>query len=268
MLGAVPVLRTNADEPAQPGQPAQPGGRAARARATPAPRAAAAKSGAKRAGEDHLAPRIATALKQQIFEGTFAPGERLNEAALAQQWGTSRGPIREALRALAGWGLVTPVPNRGVFVRQFSVREMLEVYELRALVFGFAAAHAAANATAADAADLRQRLRAMDAATAAGDAARYYELNLEFHARITALSGNHRAAQAYDDYVKELHQFRRRYFNGAGNMRRSNEQHRQLVEAIVRGDGPAARAAAEQHVLEGRQRLLSTLGHALAPSST
>ena len=216
-------------------------------------------------GEDHLAPRIATALKQQIFEGVFAPGERLNEAALAQQWGTSRGPIREALRALAGWGLVTPVPNRGVFVRRFSVREMLEVYELRALVFGFAAERAAANASAADAEDLRRRLDAMDAATAAGDAALYYELNLAFHAQVTALSGNQRAAQAYDDYVKELHQFRRRYFNGPGNMRRSNEQHRQLVEAIGSGDGAAARAAAEQHVLEGRQRLLSTLGQALEP---
>jgi len=213
----------------------------------------------KRSSDQHLAPRIADTLKRLIYEGEFAPGERLNEAALALRMGTSRGPIREALRALAGWGLVTPVPNRGVFVRQLSMREMLEVYDLRALVFGFAAEHAAERVTAADKRQLEQLLAAMDEASAVEDGTRYYELNLDFHARILALSGNQRACQAYDDYVKELHQFRRRYFDGPGNMRRSNEQHRQLVDAITKGSGARARAIAERHVLEGRQRLLATL---------
>lgn len=213
----------------------------------------------KRPSEQHLAPRIASALKDLIYRGEFAPGERLNEAALALRMGTSRGPIREALRALAGWGLVTPVPNRGVFVRSLSVREMLEVYELRALVFGFAAERAAERAGAADQRALETLLDAMDEASAAEDSTRYYELNLEFHARVLALSGNQRAARTYDDYVKELHWFRRRYFDGPGNMRRSNEQHRQIVDAIAKGAPARARAAAERHVLEGRQRLMATL---------
>jgi DNA-binding GntR family transcriptional regulator len=213
----------------------------------------------KRSSEQHLAPRVADALKQLIYEGEFAPGERLNEAALALRMGTSRGPIREALRALAGWGLVTPVPNRGVFVRMRSVREMLEVYDLRALVFGFAAERAAERATATDKRELEALLAAMDEACEAEQGTRYYELNLDFHARILALSGNQRACEAYDDYVKELHQFRRRYFDGPGNMRRSNEQHRQLVGAIAKGAGAKARAIAERHVLEGREHLLATL---------
>lgn len=218
---------------------------------TPSPRT--------RSPEHHLAPRIADALRRLIHDGTFAPGERLNEAALALRMGTSRGPIREALRALAGWGLVTPVPNRGVFVRKLSVREMLEVYDLRALLFGFAAERAAERATDDDRRALRQSLAAMDRASAAGDAAAYYEHNLAYHARILAMSGNERAARAYDDHVKELHQVRRRYFNGPGHMRRSNEQHRQLYDAIAGGHGARARTVAERHVLEGRQRLLATL---------
>ena len=217
----------------------------------------------KRHADRHLAPRVATELKRLIYEGAFAPGERLNEAALALRMGTSRGPIREALRALAGWGLVTPVPNRGVFVRSLSVREMLEVYDLRALVFGFAAERAADRASAADKRELEQLLDAMDGASTAEDSTRYYELNLDFHARILALSGNQRACEAYDDYVKELHLFRRKYFNGPGNMKRSNEQHRELYEAIAKGSGAKARAAAERHVLEGRQRLLATLDTSL-----
>jgi DNA-binding GntR family transcriptional regulator len=213
----------------------------------------------RRDPDQRLAPRIAEDLKNLIYAGEFAPGERLNEAALALRMGTSRGPIREAVRVLAGWGLVTPVPNRGVFVRKLSVREMLEVYDLRALVFGFAAERAAERATEADKRELEALLRAMDEASSAEDGTRYYELNLYFHARILTLSGNARAAQAYEDYAKELHLFRRRYFNSPGNMRRSNEQHRELYEAIARGDGVRAKRAAERHVMEGRQRLLSTL---------
>jgi DNA-binding GntR family transcriptional regulator len=216
----------------------------------------------KRDPDQQLAPRIAESLKQLIYEGEFAPGERLNEAALALRMGTSRGPIREAVRVLAGWGLVTPVPNRGVFVRKLSVREMLEVYDLRALVFGFAAERAAERVTEADRKELDKLLRAMDKASAREDGSKYYELNLAFHAHILAMSGNARACQAYDDYVKELHLFRRRYFNGPGNMRASNEQHRALFEAISTGDGTLARAVAERHVTEGRQRLMRTLDDA------
>jgi DNA-binding GntR family transcriptional regulator len=212
-----------------------------------------------RSPEHHLAPRIAQALKQLIYDGEFAPGERLNEAALALRMGTSRGPIREALRALAGWGLVTPVPNRGVFVRKLSVREMLEVYDLRAVVFGFAAERAAERATDADKLELERLLAAMDQAFEAEDGTRYYDINLQFHAKIVEMSGNERACRAYDDYVKELHLFRRKYFNQTGNMGKSNAQHRALVEAISRGAPAKARAIAERHVLEGRQRLLATL---------
>lgn len=211
-----------------------------------------------RSADQHLAPRIAEDLKRLIYEGEFAPGERLNEAALALRMGTSRGPIREAVRLLVGWGLVTPVPNRGVFVRTLSVRQMLEVYELRALVFSFAAERAAERASEADKRELAAMLDRMDAATEREDGSGYYELNLGFHRRILELSGNERAIQTYDDYVKELHLFRRRYFNGAGNMKRSNEQHRALYEAIARGARSRAKAIAERHVLEGRERLLAS----------
>ena len=173
--------------------------------------------------------------------------------------GTSRGPIREAIRILTGIGLVTAVPNRGVYVRQISVREMLEIYELRALLFGHAAETAAEHLEAAPRAEFEQLLGAMDDACEQGDGARYYAVNLRFHALILELGGNRRAHQAYDDYVKELHLFRRRYFDAAGNMRRSNSEHRQIFEAIAAGAGARARTLAQKHVMQGRQRLLATM---------
>lgn len=217
--------------------------------------------------EQGLAQVIAEQLKALIYGGDVAPGERLNEAALALRMGTSRGPIREAIRILSGIGLVTAVPNRGVFVRQISVREMLEIYELRALLFGHAAERAAEHLDAAHRAELDGLLAQMDAACAAGDGTRYYAVNLRFHALILELGGNRRAHQAYDEYVKELHLFRRRYFDAAANMRRSNVEHRQIVEAIVAGASARARSLAQRHVLEGRQRLLATLDTAPAPAA-
>lgn len=208
---------------------------------------------------------IVDQLKQLIYSGEFKPGERLNEAALALRMGTSRGPIREAIKVLAGLGLVTAVPNRGVFVRQLSLREMIEVYELRALVFGFAAERACEHFTEEHRAQFEQLLSAMDQACEEDAGTRYYELNLQFHALVMALSNNRRAQQAYDDYVKELHLVRRRYFNVPGNMRRSNVEHRSIYEAIASASPAKARAAAERHVLSGRGRLLASFEGALVP---
>lgn len=202
--------------------------------------------------------QIAEQLKQLIHAGEFKAGDRLNEAALAVRMGTSRGPIREAIRILAGTGLVTPVVNRGVFVRQVSIREMLEIYELRALVFGFAAQRAAENITDAHRAQFESLLQAMDAAAQADDSGLYYDLNLQFHAQILQLSNSERAHQLYDSYVKELHLYRRQNFNAPGNMRRSNLEHRRLYEAIATGNPARARQCAEEHIQAGRQRLLAS----------
>lgn len=209
--------------------------------------------------EQSLAHGVGEQLQQLIYSGEVAPGERLNEAALALRMGTSRGPIREAIRMLTGIGLVVAVRNRGVFVRQISVREMAEIYELRALLFGFAAEQAAEHLSEADRLEFEQLLAGMDAACEAGDSPRYYTLNLRFHALLMSQCRNQRAQQAYEDHVKELHLFRRRYFDASVNMRRSNNEHRRIFEAISKGAKDRANKLAQAHVLQGRQRLLATL---------
>ena len=205
-----------------------------------------------------LSRNIAEQLKQLIYAGEFKAGDRLNEAALATRMGTSRGPIREAIRILTGTGLVTPVVNRGVFVRQVSIREMLEIYELRALVFGFAAERAAENINDAQRRQFESLLEGMEQSAQAGDSDAYYELNLRFHALILQLANSARAHQLYDSYVKELHLYRRQNFTTPGNMRRSNSEHRRIYEAIAKGNTAKARAAAEEHINAGRQRLLAS----------
>jgi DNA-binding GntR family transcriptional regulator len=209
-------------------------------------------------GNEGLPRQIAEQLKQLIYAGEFKAGDRLNEAALAVRMGTSRGPIREAIRILTGTGLVTPVVNRGVFVRQVSIREMLEIYDLRALVFGFAAARAAENISDPERHAFEALLDRMDQAAQAGDGGLYYELNLQFHERILQLAGSQRAHLLYDSYVNELHLYRRQNFNAPGNMRRSNVEHRRLYDAISKGNAARAKQYAEEHIQAGRERLLVT----------
>ncbi len=228
------------------------------------PKKAAAPTRAARP-EKGLAHGINEQLQQLIYSGDIAPGDRLNEAALALRMGTSRGPIREAIRMLTGIGLVVAVPNRGVFVRQISVREMLEIYELRALLFGFGAQQAAEHLSNEDRAEFEQLLDGMDTACEAGDGQHYYVLNLRWHALLMVQCRNQRAQQAYEDHAKELHLYRRRYFNAKLNMRRSNSEHRRIFEAITRGAADRAAKLARDHVLQGRQRLLATLDAPAAP---
>jgi DNA-binding GntR family transcriptional regulator len=217
---------------------------------------------AENATEKKSRPLVSSAvetLTQLIYLGELKPGERLNEAALATRMGTSRGPIREAMRVLAGMGLVTAIENRGTFVRQMSVRDMLESYDLRAVIFGYAAERATGFLTPERQQTLQDLLARMESATDAIQGSVYYELNLRFHDAIVEFSNNGRAVLAYDEYVKELHVFRRRFFDYENKMRRSNLEHRAIVAAMIAGDGALARKLAEQHVLTGRQRLLESI---------
>ena len=206
-----------------------------------------------------LSHSVAEQLKQLIYAGEFKAGDRLNEAALAVRMGTSRGPIREAIRILTGTGLVTPVVNRGVFVRKVSVREMLEIADLRGLVFGFAAQRAAEHITDAGRARFEELLGAMEASAQSGDSQRYFEANVQFHALILELAHHERAHQLYDSFVKELHLYRRQNFNAPGNMKRSISEHRKIYEAISKGNAAKAKQYAEEHIESGRHRFLALI---------
>lgn len=201
---------------------------------------------------------IVQRLKTMVMSGEIAPGSRLNEAALASQLGVSRGPVREAISVLSGMGFLTAVANRGVYVRQLSVKEMLDLYDLRAAVFGMAALRAAELLTRERRLRLEEFLVRMSDAADEENSESYYELNLEFHSAILDCCNNPRAKRAYESFADELHGFRQSYFGYPVNMRRSNQEHRSIVEAILAGDAEAARRAAENHVLNGRARLLST----------
>ncbi len=206
-----------------------------------------------------LAAMVRDEIERMILGGEIAAGERINEQSLATRLGVSRGPIREATRALERSGLVTVVANHGAFVRQMSIEEAIELYELRAVVVGYASGRAAERATGEEKAVLMDHVRRMDEAIEAGQAPAYYELNLEFHDLVMQASRHRKSASLYDSLVKETHLFRRRALMSVAAMRESNAEHRAMVDAIVAGDVAAARIAAEAHHFNGKRRWLETL---------
>lgn len=210
--------------------------------------------------EQSLTLQVSECLKEMVYSGELKPGERLNEVALAAKMHVSRGPVREAIRILTGFGLVTPVLNRGVYVRALTVGEMVEISELRAVVFGFIAGMAAEQRSSRDVERLRCLIEHMDAAVEESDGDGYYRLNLEFHAAIVTLCASKRAASVYSGFVKELHLFRRQNFDNTGNMRKSHSEHRRIYEAIAAGSKADAAHQAEQHILAGCQRMMRDEG--------
>lgn len=198
-------------------------------------------------------------IEQMILTGEVLPGERLNELALSRRLSVSRAPLREAVRGLEQLGLLEIVPNRGVVVRQVSMKDALDLYDLRAALFRGAARLAARRALPEEVARLRQLNEAMREAAAAERFADYYARNLDFHTALMAAGGNAPMARAYDRAVKGLHLFRRRSLVHPAQLDLSLQEHEAMLSAIAAHDAAAAGDAAERHIMLGRDRMLDTL---------
>ena len=196
-------------------------------------------------------------IERMILDGSFAAGERINENALALRFGVSRGPVREACRALAELGFVEQIPNRGVFIRRIARQEAEQLYDVRAGLTGLAARLLAKNATPSQIAALESLLDQMEAAATSLDD--YYPLNLQFHDLMVEFTGNERLIAAYRQLVKELHLFRARGLVQGGGLAVSNAEHREMVAAIRARDPAQAFEVAYRHVEFGKARMIAAL---------
>src|SRR3974390_998027 len=193
-------------------------------------------------------------IEQLILRGELAIGQRINESELAVRFGTSRGPVREALRALEECGLVRSEKNRGVFVREISVAEADEIYDLREVLDDLIGQRVAERATAENLAELKSLLSDMERATANGDVSGYHLLNLKFHDRLVDFAGNSRLSDVYRLLTKELLLFRLRGLQEGGGFAVSVAEHKAIVKAIGGGDAQRAGRLLRQHAAQSRTR--------------
>ncbi|MBB1636098.1 phosphonate utilization associated transcriptional regulator [Cupriavidus sp. UME77] len=195
-------------------------------------------------------------LEMRIVSGGLLPGARLNEIELAGEFNVSRGPLREAFRALEQAGLLRTEKNRGVFVRAISLEEADEIYALRAVLDEYVGRLLAANITAQGVRELRALIEAMGAASTARDLDEYTRLNLTLHDRMVELAGNRKLVETYRRLVKELTLFRREALSADSNaIPASTREHREIVSAIAARDVELAGRLMREHVERGRARM-------------
>lgn len=198
-------------------------------------------------------------IEQMIFSGELEAGSRLSESALAVTLGISRGPIREACRALVEFGLLDLVPGKGVYIRQLDVHDAEEIYDVRAGLLGLAGFLLAPKVDESHLAKLKALQKSMVVSSTSEE---LRALNSEFHELTVEFTGNSRLIKAYDAAVKEFSLFR------AGgtwlDARPENQvdtikEHQRIILALESRDPDAAYAAHMNHVISGKRRMLSTV---------
>jgi DNA-binding GntR family transcriptional regulator len=197
------------------------------------------------------------AIREAILSGRFPPGQRLVADELAQEFGTSRMPVREALQRLENAGLVSITPHRGAVVNELSEQEIVEVYHIRAVLEGLAARLAAPRLGPADYDRLNALIDDMaSTSTAEPDLEQLLRGNRDLHEIIW------QAAQAprLHELLENLYDASRRFRNISillpGRLDQIVEEHRRIVRALAAGDPAAAERFANEHHEITAQRLL------------
>jgi phosphonate utilization transcriptional regulator len=194
-------------------------------------------------------------IEQLILRGELGVGQRINESELAVRFGTSRGPIREALRALEESRLVRSEKNRGVFVREISVAEADEIYDVREALDQLIGQRVAERVTPGQLHGLEAVLAEMDEATRRQDVKSYHSLNLKFHDLLVDFAGNARLTESYRLLTRGLLLFRLRGLQDGGGFAVSNTEHRAVVRAIAQRDAARAGQLLRQHAAKSRARM-------------
>lgn len=195
-------------------------------------------------------------LERQIVSGELAAGAKLNEADIAGELHVSRGPVREAFRALEQAGLVRIEKNRGVFVRQPSIEEADEIFEVRAALDGLIGRLAARRIRPEQLARARDIVKRMHAAGRTSDVDAYFPLNIEFHAVLAEAAGNRALLSTYQRVVNELNLYRRQTLAGdSKNILISTKSHEAILDAVAKGDAALAERLLFEHVINSRERL-------------
>jgi phosphonate utilization transcriptional regulator len=193
-------------------------------------------------------------IERLILQGALAVGQHLNEGELAARFGTSRGPVREALRALEESRLVRSEKNRGVFVREISVAEADEIYDVREALDELIGRRVAERASPEQLRELTGLVAAMDAASI-GEVRSYHALNLKFHDLLVEFAGNARLSESYRPLTKGLLLFRLRGLKHGGGFAVSNTEHKDIVAAIAARDGARAGQLLRLHASQSRARM-------------
>ncbi|WP_296446677.1 GntR family transcriptional regulator [Rhodoferax sp. UBA5149] len=200
-----------------------------------------------------LYEEVAELLRQRIFKRELEPGSWIDELKIAEAYGISRTPLREALKVLAAEGLVTMKVRRGAYVTEVSERDLADVYHLLSLLEADAAGVVATNATASQIEELQALHAELEAAAnpERQDRELFFELNERFHMRLLEIANNRWRDQMVGDLRKVMKLNRHNSLLKSGRIDESLNEHRALMAAIAARDTALTVQRMQEHFRNG-----------------
>jgi len=201
-----------------------------------------------------LAPRalyeeVAEQIRQRIFRRELAPGSWIDEVKIAQEFGISRTPLREALKVLAAEGLVTMKVRRGAYVTEVSESDLADVYHLLSLLESDAAGVVAQKATDGQLEELQALHQELESAASNRD--KFFAINERFHIRLLEIAGNRWRDQMVADLRKVMKLNRHNSLLKTGRVYDSMLEHRAIMDALIRRDAKSAVKRMQEHFNNG-----------------
>lgn len=226
--------------------------------ATKSAASGAGSNGRDKSGRSLLKERAYVQLKQCILNGHFAPGTFLSERQVALQLEMSKTPIRAAVERLELEGFLTISPQQGIIVRDLSIPEIADQYEIRVALETFVLRHLAGRLTAEQVARLEANLKVQDQNCKRCDVERGVELDAEFHILFSTFLGNQEIVRVMTHLRDKMYRVIFRVFkNNPGRIVTSYQEHRAIAQAVIEGDADLAAKRIEDHLEYGKQALLS-----------
>jgi DNA-binding GntR family transcriptional regulator len=206
-----------------------------------------------------LREKILETIRDAILKGTLIPGEKVAEPELAERFGISRTPIREAFRQLESEGYLTVIPRKGAVVTSLSERDVQEFYSIKSILEGYAARIAAERLSDRD----LDRLVAINERLAQlareGDVKTFFRVHNEFHELFIRAAGNERLLELINQLMLKFNRLRMASLSLPGRMEISVQEHHKIIDAFKEHDGERADNLVRRTATYGGQVLIQSM---------
>lgn len=198
-------------------------------------------------------------MREAIINGDLAPGERLMEVQLAEEMGVSRTPVREAIRKLELEGFVAMIPRKGAYVADYSIKDITDVFEIRAALESLAAGLACERITDQELDELQKLVVRVFETAKENDIETLIKVDTEFHDRIYQASRNSRLEGMISNLREQIQRFRATSLASPGRIKDTLEEHKGLIDAIADRNISLAQQLALEHVEKAEDIFLESL---------
>ena len=216
-----------------------------------------------------VSKRTVTTMREQVYEilrdeicrGVYPPGTRLQEMDLTEHLNVSRSPVREALRQLVSDGLLLEIPNKGVYVKEFTVKDIEEIFDLRVLLESYSIHHSAGHVTSSRLERLLRILADLESSFENGDLEAYTASDEKLHTQMVRLADNSLVNDTYERVRSMNQQFRVLSLMSPKRFRESLDEHRTIIHSLAIGDIKTADSVNRRHLQLACDAIKARIAH-------